>query len=246
MTIKFIPIDRETPYISPAKSSRIFAGRSFRLLCEIRLNRNKIFFKGLFVLMGLFFSSVVNASDYYVNNTVSSSGDGTIASPFKTIQEGISQLSPGDRLMIRGDANGQQYLDSFSLPINGISGKPITVMAYLDEKVVITGTSGERLNINKDYWDFESLIFDQANILADVIAINGNYIHLRKLEVRNGRREGISVEKASFVTIEDSYIHNFMWIDSGIQKDAHYIMIDTDRSDSITDIKILRNTYRAL
>jgi len=152
-------------------------------------------------------------------------------------------LSPGDRLMIRGDSDGQQYLDSFSLPIDGTEGSPITVMAYLNEKVVITGTSEERLNINKDYWDFESLIFDQASIYADAIKINGNYINLRKLVVRNGQREGISVEKASFITIEDSYVHNFMFINSdGVRKDAHCIMITTYNNDTFSDIKILRNT----
>ncbi len=212
-----------------------------RFLYGKHLKRKHAFFLGAFVFMGLFFPLFAPASDFYVDNAVSGSGTGTIASPFKTIQEGINVLSPGDRLMIRGDSSGQQYTDPISLPIDGTGGNPITVMAYLDEKVILLGTSGERLNINKDYWDFESLIFDQANVLADVIAVNGSQINLRKLVVRNGRREGISIEKASFVTIEDSYIHNFMWIDGGLRKDAHCIMIDTDRSSTITDIKILRN-----
>ncbi|MFQ5597007.1 MAG: right-handed parallel beta-helix repeat-containing protein [Nitrospiria bacterium] len=177
-----------------------------------------------------------------MNNAVSSSGDGSISAPYKTIQQGINQLLPGDMLFIRGDTTGQSYSDSFSFPISGTTAQRIVVKGYQSEKVIITGTAGSRLHINRDHWTFENLIVDQANISSDAIRVNGKHITFRNLEVRNGRREGFSIENAAFITIEDSYIHNFMWIDAGTRRDAHCIMIDTDRGPSISDIKILRNT----
>ncbi len=182
------------------------------------------------------------AADYYTDNRVSSSGNGSNTSPFKSIQEGIDRLSPGDTLLIRGNSVGLIYNEGLSLPINGNTTQEMIVKAYPNEKVVITGTAGTRLNLNRDYWVFQDLTVDQGNATSDAIKVNGDHIVLRNLEIRNGQREGISIENATFITIEDSYIHNFFWIDGGTRRDAHCIMIDTDRSPSITDIMIRGNT----
>ncbi|VAX26018.1 hypothetical protein MNBD_NITROSPIRAE01-1775 [hydrothermal vent metagenome] len=213
-----------------------------RFLYKIGLNGRSTLFKGVSVFVGLFFSAVVNAGDYYVDNAVSVSGDGTISSPFQAIQEGIDVLGPGDRLLIRGDTTGQVYSETLSFSVSGNASQVITMRAYENEKVILTGSSGSRFNIREDYWTIENLIIDQANISADAIRINGNNIIFRNLEIRNGRREGIAIQVASFITIEDSYIHDFMRIESGVRIDAHCIIIETDRSPNITNIKILRNT----
>ncbi len=187
--------------------------------------------------------STLQAATRYVNNRVAISGDGSLNAPWKTLQEGISNLSPGDTLLIRGDSVGQIYDETLSLSVSGAAMQPITLKAHPNEKVILTGTSGTRLNLNRDSWILDGLIIDQANIASDAIKINASNITIRNSEIRNGQREGIAIEKASFVTIEDSYIHDFMWISStGTRNDAHCIMIDTGLSSTITDIKIHRNT----
>ena len=187
-------------------------------------------------------TSPAKAAEYYVDNTVSSSGTGTVSSPVKTIQEGLNLMSPGDILWIRGDTTGRVYTGSLSFPVSGTAGSPITIKNFPGERVILTGSSGTRMNLNKDYWTIDGLIIDQADIGSDAVKVNASHIIIRNSEIRDGRREGISIENASFVTIEDSYIHNFMWINSGSREDAHCIMIDTSRSPTITDIKIHRNT----
>jgi hypothetical protein len=182
------------------------------------------------------------SSDYYADNSVSSTGNGTISTPFSTIQEGLNALNPGDTLFVRGDTVGQVYSETITFPISGNASQTITLKGYPNEKVILTGTSGSRFNIQRDYWIIEGLIIDQANISADAIRINAQHIVLRGLEIRNGQREGIAIQVAAFITIEDSYIHNFMWINSGVRIDAHCILIETDRSPTITDIFIRRNT----
>ena len=213
-----------------------------KFLYDILLKKKMLSFAAASFFASVCFSSAVNASDYYVNNAVSVSGDGSLTSPFKTIQEGIDALVPGDILHIRGDSTGQIYNESISFSVSGNAAQAVTMRGYENEKVILTGTSGSRFNIREDYWVIENLIIDQANIAADAVRVNGNNITFRNLEIRNGRREGIAIQVASFITIEDSYIHDFMWIDSGTRIDAHCILIETDRSPDITDIKILRNT----
>lgn len=182
------------------------------------------------------------AADYYVDNAVSTSGNGSVDSPLRTIQEGLNRLAPGDVLWLRGDAAGRVYNETPSLPVSGTALQPITVRAFPNENVILTGTTGTRVNITKDHWIFDGLIIDQAHLAADAIKINASDIVIRNSDIRNGQREGISIEKASFVVIEDSRIHDFMWISStGTRNDAHCIMIDTSLSPSITNITIRRN-----
>ncbi len=197
-----------------------------------------------FALAGLLASAPepAAAADYYVDNAVSTSGSGSVDSPLKTIQEGLNRLAPGDVLWLRGDAAGRVYNETPSLPVSGTALQPITLRAFPNEKVILTGTTGTRLSIAKDHWVFDGLIIDQAHLAADAIKINASDIVIRNSEIRNGQREGISIEKASFVVIEDSRIHDFMWISAtGTRNDAHCIMIDTSLSPTITDVTIRRN-----
>jgi hypothetical protein len=181
------------------------------------------------------------ARDFYVDNTVSANGNGTIGAPFRTIQEGLSRLTAGDTLWLRGNAQGRVYKETLSLSTSGTAAQPITVRVYPNEKAVLTGTSGTRIMINKDYWTFDGLIIDQANLPARTINIAAKHIVIKNAEIRNGQRDGISIGNAAFVTIQDSYIHNFMRIENGQRVDAHCIVLNTGASQTTTDIKIYRN-----
>jgi len=74
--------------------------------------------------------------------------------------------------------------------------------------------------------------------------VNAMHVVIQNCEIRNGQREGISIEKAADITITDCSIHDFVWISSGTRMDAHCIMIDTGVSSTINGIYIRRNTIR--
>jgi hypothetical protein len=183
------------------------------------------------------------ATNYYVNNAVTTSGNGSLTAPFRTIQEGLQRLAPGDTLWLRGDQESARiYNENLSLPISGTASQPLTLTVYPAERVMLTGTTGTRLSIDKDHWIFDGLLIDQAGLAADAIKINAQHIVIKNAEIRNGQREGISIGDAAFVTIENTYIHDFMWVSDGQRQDAHCIIIETDRSPNITAIKMHRNT----
>ena len=73
------------------------------------------------------------------------------------------------------------------------------------------------------------------------MSIAAKHIMIKNAEIRNGQRDGISIGNAAFVTIQDSYIHNFMRIENGQRIDAHCIVLNTGTSQTTTDIKIYRN-----
>ncbi|MFL2591928.1 MAG: hypothetical protein ACJ0PK_01375 [Flavobacteriaceae bacterium] len=98
---------------------------------------NRYFLSFFFVLISI---SLHTQSTYYVapsSSGGSDSNNGSIGSPFETIQYGINQLSSGgDILYIRAGT----YRETITINKTGASGNPIIIEAYSSEVVTIDGT----------------------------------------------------------------------------------------------------------
>ena len=98
---------------------------------------SRYFLSFFFVLFSI---SLYSQSTYYVapsSSGGSDSNNGSIGSPFETIQYGINQLSSGgDILYIRAGT----YRETITINKTGSNGNPITIEAYSSEEVTIDGT----------------------------------------------------------------------------------------------------------
>ena len=98
---------------------------------------SRYFLSFFFVLFSI---SLYSQSTYYVapsSSGGSDSNNGSIGSPFETIQYGINQLSSGgDILYIRAGT----YRETITINKTGASGNPIIIEAYSSEVVTIDGT----------------------------------------------------------------------------------------------------------
>lgn len=98
---------------------------------------SRYFLSFFFVLFSI---SLYSQSTYYVapsSSGGSDSNNGSIGSPFETIQYGINQLSSGgDILYIRAGT----YRETITINKTGASGNPIIIEAYSSEEVTIDGT----------------------------------------------------------------------------------------------------------
>jgi len=101
----------------------------------------------------------LRAADHYVSPNASSSGTGTIGSPW-TLQTALDQpasLNPGDTVWLRGGT----YTGHYSSHIEGTSANPIKVRPYPGERPKINGNYGGNeptLTIHGNYvwyWGFE-------------------------------------------------------------------------------------------
>lgn len=88
-----------------------------------------------FFLIFLSITSTALASNYYVSPNGDNTNPGTINSPFKTINYGVSKISAGDILYVRGGT----YVERVSITQAGSEVSPITIMAYPGEFPVIDG-----------------------------------------------------------------------------------------------------------
>ncbi len=85
--------------------------------------------------LAAFLSASAQAADYYVDDSATAGGDGSISTPFQTIQQAADIMVVGDTCNIRGGT----YRETLNLTANGSSGNEITYAAYSNETVVISG-----------------------------------------------------------------------------------------------------------
>ncbi len=85
-------------------------------------------------------TSTANAAIYYVSPTGSNANPGTQAAPFLTIQKGHDVAVAGDTIYVRGGT--YNVSTEITLTRDGVSGKPISLLAYPGERPVIDGING--------------------------------------------------------------------------------------------------------
>ena len=87
--------------------------------------------------LALLMSTGTFAADYYVALSGSDNNNGTLDKPFRHIQTAANKMRPGDTTYIRGG----NYFEQVNLNrVNGSKGKPLTFIAYNNEKVTLDGT----------------------------------------------------------------------------------------------------------
>ena len=157
----------------------------------------KIARKGLLSIIIVFFSMISYAATYYVSPTGNdTSGNGSISSPWFTLNKAWTVVAAGDIVYMRGGTyrfNTQQSLTGK----NGTSGNLIKVFAYPGETPVLTKSS------SYTQVDGKGLFF------------SGNYVHFKGLEItgyvqinnNNMVAWGFRAENSSYCIFELLKVH---------------------------------------
>ena len=175
----------------------------------------------------LFFCiSIFAQSNYYVSTSGNDGNDGSLATPWLTIQFAADQLSAGDILNIRSGT----YNEKVEINVSGSVGNFITIQNYLNEAAIIdgTGTTTSR--------DALLAIFDQ------------NYIIIKGLLLTNNQAidaQGILVEGTSHhIELRDNEISEINFssninapVNSGTNSQA-IIVYGTNGVNAITNLII--------
>ena len=149
----------------------------------------------LWLLLAAFLSvfsitATAHAATYYVSTSGSDSGNGSEASPFKTIQHAVGIMVAGDTTYVKGGVYNEQ---SVTFKKSGTQDAHIKLLAAPGEKPVIDfESSGGRITFLNGKTD-------------DVKEIG--YIDLEGFEIRNSPA-GIQFFNTHDVTIRNNYIHD--------------------------------------
>lgn len=154
--------------------------------------------KSVLLFLLIIFSLGSSAAVYYVSPTGSdTTGDGTISSPWFTLNKAWTVVAAGDVVYMRGGT--YTYTSTQVLTgKNGTSGSRITVTAYPNEKPVIRkGTPYAYHNRNA----------------TSLIYVSGNYITLSKLELTGFTQEdtylwvALRLANINYCTFDQLKIH---------------------------------------
>ncbi|NOT05631.1 MAG: DUF1565 domain-containing protein [Anaerolineales bacterium] len=172
------------------------------------------FMGALALMLGSFYSAgassvsvpLTAAKIYYVSATGNDANSGTLTSPFKTIQKGMSAVIAGDTLYVRSGT-----YPAFAVTKSGIANSYITISGYNSEKPVISGGStGIRLSgvsyvVIRGFEVVKSSGTQAAIFLAtnsNHNVIEGNVVH------DNPGGSGIMIEAGSYNKIINNIVYN--------------------------------------
>lgn len=120
---------------------------------------------------------------YYVATNGNNANNGSIGSPWGTLQYALGQMGAGDTLLVRGGTYNQRvHPADGTLPIGSSWSSPITVSGYPAETAIITGGFGLQDNLNfsvLQYWRIQNLSI--RNTHAEAVLVAGNTAHVEIL-----------------------------------------------------------------
>ncbi|HZW37996.1 MAG TPA: right-handed parallel beta-helix repeat-containing protein [Ignavibacteriaceae bacterium] len=154
------------------------------------------------VLLILTFSSIIlNATTYYVSPQGNNFNDGTINTPFATVQRALDTAEPNDSIMV---LEGHYIINS------GLNIRDDSISLNCIGNVVLDGTFS---NVNKKFIDFRHHNYVKLNglTLTNIafwgIWIDGNFNEVKNCKVLNVRYSGICVIEASYNLVSNNVVH---------------------------------------
>ena len=149
--------------------------------------------KGITCSILLYTSFQLSATNYYESYSGSSSGNGSISSPYD-FATGLTKLIAGDTLFCRGGTYSFSTRQSISK--SGTSGNLIHVVAYPGEVPI---------------FDFHTMAYNSSN---QGVLLSGSYFHFKGIIVEGAGDNGMQVT-GSYNVIENC---KFRWnCDAGLQ-----------------------------
>ena len=146
----------------------------------------------LFLLVFLFsYSIAYSASSYYVDNSVGSSGDGSISSPWKNLSNinwtTISGASKPCTIYVSGGSSGQTYSEQLAIGASGSSaGNEIIIKRPTSVEwpghngiVYVRTTSSDAINFGSRQW----VIIDGIDFSAS--SASGTVINTNNVTIQN-------------------------------------------------------------
>lgn len=159
---------------------------------------------------------------YYVDASAGSDNNTgkTQSSAWQTIAKiNGTRFQPGDIILLKRGELWEENLDidEFS---PGTAANPVTLGAYGSGAAPIV----RRIKTKSDYWIFENFEIDRNKEGGSAFNLVGaqNCI-IRNMEIHNGSSDGVNVNGASGLRIENCDIHHFLRGSFSNQEDAHGI-----------------------
>lgn len=183
----------------------------------------------------LFQFSQMLAAEYYVDN-VPANGNGTASNPFNNFASALGAAQPGDIVLVFPGIYNEGILSQR----DGSASQRITIKAHNPTDRPLVSFAGQVVDISHAYITLDGFIIDGQFANSDIVKINngGDNTILRNCEIRNGTKDGIDLNQADDVLIENCEIHHFLGGSLNNQVDAHGIVATSENNLTIRGCNI--------
>src|SRR5262249_33575019 len=150
-------------------------------------------------------STLTYTATYFVATDGYDSNPGTQSRPFRTINKGVSMLTPGAIVYIRGGTYAESLFNV--IPSGNSWDLPVTIAAYPGETVIMQPPPGSFRVINiqgseHHHIIIDGLVLDSVNAQYDAVKIDvltsdqttaAHHIRIMNSEIRNAQNNGLLV-----------------------------------------------------
>ena len=157
---------------------------------------------------------------YYVDADAPDGGDGSLSTPWNEVADvNNASISSGSTVYFQ---RGDSWNETLVCDNPGTVGNEVTYTAY--------GTGDDPilydLTVSADYINVNNITIDHQKADNTCVSINGDYITLSDMEIKNGLRDGIDIT-GNHITIQNCNIHHFLkgYYGADPVQDAHLIAI---------------------
>lgn len=180
-----------------------------------------------------FAASPAQATEWFV--APGGAGNGTLASPFGRVQDGVNVALPGDTVTILPGT----YTAGFRTIRAGTASARIRIRAQGPRGSVIVTVAGRVLRADHAYITVEGLVVDGRYSAADTVDVNtgAHFLILRNLEVRRSSKDLIDIGAPRGMVIEGCLIHHALNATNG-RTDAHGVVAGAVQNFTIRDTHI--------
>jgi parallel beta-helix repeat protein len=147
-------------------------------------------------------AEAASAPRYYVAINGHDSNRGTEAQPFRTLRKGVSVLTPGATLYVKGGTYSEDMIDT--IPGGRSWSQPVTIAAYPGHEVVVKPPRGSKYVLrfrgaHQAYIILSGLTIDASNVRYEAVRITSggtpataaHHIRLIESEIKNSPINGI-------------------------------------------------------
>ena len=177
--------------------------------------------------------AVANAADWYVDASAGGGGNGSMGSPYSSLQDGLDAAMPGDTVFVLPGEYG-----AVSTVRDGSADARISVVATEPRQAMIMA-DGTGVELGHSHHTFEGLVVDCNYGAGDCVEGGTSAIELVDVEVRRSLRDCIDLRDSSDILIEGSDIHHCIaTFDPNNNADAHGITGDSVFDLTVRDTRI--------
>ena len=151
------------------------------------------------------FARSLLAAEYFVSTTGNNANSGGLSTPWRTITYGVSRLSPGDVLTVRGGTYAENPPGKA-----GSSGKFIEVRAFSGETVIVKGY----WNIKQSFFRVNGLV-QEGSTGTGVLITEASDVQFVNCTVRNNVYHGFFIRRGAQTTVGGFLIKNCSVTENG-------------------------------